>query len=133
MILPKAFAPTFTKFLGRISPEADTTAVRLWRQTLPVCTVTTPSFFLWIVKPTTAASSTTMPAMIRIFFFNVISVVFDARLPCRRASQLKGKLYYIVCCWPLREPTYVDTGLLEYRFHKKTGIQHAKIRRISAQ
>src|SRR3954462_14866975 len=94
MIFPKAFAPTFTKFLGRISPEADTTEVRLCRRTLPVCTVTTPSFFLWMVKPTTASTSTARTAIIRIFFFNVISVDFDARLPRRRARIEREALLY---------------------------------------
>src|SRR3954464_8614641 len=94
MILPKAFAPTFTKFLGRISPDAETTEVRLWRVTLPVCTVTTPSFFLWMVKPTTASTSRAITAMMRIFFFTVISVHFDARLPRRRARFKREALLY---------------------------------------
>src|SRR3954470_8373091 len=97
MILPKALAPTFTKFLGRISPEAETTEVMLCRETRPVCTVTTPSFFLCMVKPTTAASSSTMPTTIAIFFFNFMSVDFDAQLPNRRATLVRRKLHYIVC------------------------------------
>src|SRR5205823_2579079 len=98
MILPKAFAPTFTKFLGRISPEADTTEVRLCRETLPVCTVTTPWLFLRMVKPTTAATRSKMTMMIAIFFFNFMSVEFDAQLPHRRAALAKRKPHYIVCC-----------------------------------
>src|SRR3954469_12511734 len=97
MILPNALAPTFTKFLGRISPEADTTEVMLCRDTRPVCTVTTPSFFLWMVKPTTAASSSPMPTTIAIFFLSFMSVDFDAHPPNRRATLARRKLHYIVC------------------------------------
>src|SRR5437868_14643611 len=98
MILPKALAPTFTKFLGRISPDAETIEVRLCRVTLPVCTVTMPWLFLWMVNPTTAATNTRMTMMIAIFFFNFISVEFDAQLPRRRATLVKRKLHYNVCC-----------------------------------